>query len=113
MSWSRSIRPGVRLDTSLEGIWQGTQFQPIPVRTYRILQYLMRHRGHVIAQATLLHVGWPDDLRDTQDLYRHIHRIRQIIEPDPQHPRWLLTHKDSGYVLMTTPQLHGQGRKTS
>jgi two-component system response regulator VicR len=95
------IRLGVQIDDDLEGIWRDTQFLTLPARTYRILSYLVAHRNQIVATSTLLHVGWPDEPREAQDLYRHIHRIRDIVEMNPHHPRWLITRKDSGYILFS------------
>lgn len=97
----QTIRIGVQIDDDLEGVWYGMQFLTFPSRTYRILTYLMEHRDHVVAIPTLLRVGWPDEIRAAQDLYRHIHRIREIVETNPHHPQWLITRKDSGYILLS------------
>lgn len=108
MTQTISIRRGVRVDLDHEGVWQGRQFYPLPARTFRIMEYLIRHRDHVIPQSALLAVGWPDEPRVGQDLYRHIHRIRELVEVNPNRPQYLLTRKDRGYVLMTTPLIVGE-----
>ena len=95
-----SIRTGVRIDVDREGIWRGRHFDALPARTFRILNYLAEHANMVIPYAALLVVGWPNEPRVEQDLYRHIHRIRQSIEINPMHPSWLITRKDRGYMLL-------------
>lgn len=98
-----TIRRGVQVDLAYEGVWQGRQFHPLPARTFRIMQYLISHFDQVVPQPALLSIGWPDEPRVGQDLYRHIHRIRELIEVNPTRPQYLLTRKDRGYVFVTTP----------
>ena len=106
-----SIRPGVIVDLHREGVWRRRRFHAIPARTFRIMVCLIEHRDHVVSQPALLTVGWPDEPRVGQDLYRHIHRIRQLIESDPDRPQWLLTRKDRGYVLVSALLGHTRRKK--
>ena len=59
--------------------------------------YIVHHPNTVEEQ--LLAVGWPGELRVPDDLVRHIHRIRQVLEAHPRHPRRLVTYRAVGYCL--------------
>ncbi|MCL6562468.1 MAG: helix-turn-helix domain-containing protein [Firmicutes bacterium] len=99
------IRRGLVLDLAAQGLWHGRRFQPLSPVPFRILAYLAQHPNQVIPDRQLLAVGWPGEIRDAMDLYRQIYRIRKAIEPQPARPRWLLTHKNAGYLLRTRQPL--------
>lgn len=91
------LRPGVILDLALQGVWKGRHFIPLPPISFHILAYLAQHPNSVISESQLLAVGWPGEFRDPRDLYHPIHFLREVVEPDPRHPRWLLTRRTVGY----------------
>lgn len=94
----------IHIDFALHGVWRGRRFFPLPARTWVILAYLARHPNTVVADEQLLAVGWPGEPRVPDDLVRHIHRIRQLIEPHPRHPHKLVTYRGVGYCLRTSIQ---------
>jgi len=93
------ITSRIGVDFAKQGVWRGTRFIPLPVRTFAILAYLARHPNVVIPTDQLLAVGWPDEPRIPDDLTRHIHRIRQAIEMHPRHPQILVNRRRAGYCL--------------
>ena len=93
------IATEIGIDFALQGVWRGTRFIPLPPRTFAILAYLGRHADAVIPTEQLLAVGWPGELRVSDDLSRHIHRIRHAIEVHPNHPRILVNRRGAGYCL--------------
>lgn len=101
-----TLRPGVILDLALQGMWKGRRFIPLPSIPFRLLTYLAQHPNAVISESQLLAVGWPGEGRDPLDLYRQIYRIRHFIEPHPDHPRWLITHRNAGYWLRIRGPTH-------
>lgn len=67
---------------------------------FRLLEYLIDHRGTVITREELLENVWSlsgDTLSRTVDV--HIAGLRKKIEADPRYPRLLLTVKGAGYKL--------------
>lgn len=95
------LSPAAKIDPSQHIVWRGATPIYLPVRTWTILDYLVHHLGQLVASDVLLQIGWPDEPGHTQaDLYRHIRRIRQAIEPDSHHPKFLLTRRDFGYELL-------------
>jgi hypothetical protein len=64
-----------------------------------ILSRLLRADGAIIPKAALLADVWGYGPNvSTRTLETHIHRLRRKIEPDPKHPRKLLT-EEGGYRL--------------
>ncbi len=95
----RFVTSSIGIDFAQQGVWRGRRFIPLPARTFAILSYLARHPQSVIPSEQLLAVGWPGEPRVPEDLSRHIRRIRQTLERDPQHPRILVTRRGAGYCL--------------
>lgn len=65
---------------------------------WRLLYHLMQNAGWVVPHETLLSKVWGWEYRDeTQYLRLYITYLRQKIEPDMQHPRYILTERGTGY----------------
>lgn len=69
---------------------------------YRLLALLTCHQGHVILTSDLCEALWPRvDLEQARAyLHTYINRLRRTIEPDPEDPRYILTHHGLGYTFM-------------
>jgi DNA-binding response OmpR family regulator len=71
---------------------------------YRLLAYLAQNIGRVITQDLLLdHVWGVDYMGEGHMLQVNINRLRRKLEPDPTHPRYILTKIGIGYMLSTQP----------
>ncbi len=69
---------------------------------FRLLEYLLKHRGAVVTREELLESVWGlegDTLSRTVDV--HIAGLRKKIEADSRYPRFVLTVKGAGYKLAT------------
>lgn len=79
---------------------------------YRLLRALAQHPGMVVSHAHLLERVWGAGYgQETEFLWVYIRRLRRKIEPDPAHPRYILTAPGIGYQLADSPMLstnHGQ-----
>ncbi len=69
---------------------------------YRILAYLAQLAGRIVPQKRLLEHVW-GAMYEGEDhmLQVNINRLRHKLEPDPAHPRYLLTEPGVGYLLAT------------
>jgi two-component system phosphate regulon response regulator PhoB len=68
------------------------------VREFRLLEYLAAHRGRVFTRDQLLDAVWKETAFVTPrsvDVY--VRRLREKIEADPRHPRYLKTLRGTGY----------------
>ncbi len=68
------------------------------VREFRLLEYLARHRGRVFTRDQLLDAVWKDGSFVTpRSIDVFVRRLREKIELDPRHPRYLKTMRGIGY----------------
>lgn len=64
----------------------------------RLLFYLFERAGEICAFEEILENIWGWSYREsTQYVHVYISRLRRKIEPDPEHPRYLLTEHHIGY----------------
>jgi DNA-binding response OmpR family regulator len=68
------------------------------VREFRLLEYLARHRGRVFTRDQLLDAVWKEGSFVTpRSIDVFVRRLREKIERDPRHPRYLKTVRGVGY----------------
>jgi DNA-binding response OmpR family regulator len=73
-------------------------------REMEVLQYLAAHTERPVARDELLHKVWGYARQlglETRTVDIHIAKLRRKIEPDPSHPRYLVTVRGAGYRLLT------------
>jgi two-component system KDP operon response regulator KdpE len=67
-----------------------------------MLEMLVRHRGKLVGQRELLREVWgPAYETETHYLRVYLGQLRRKLEPDPAHPRHLLTEAGMGYRFRT------------
>lgn len=67
---------------------------------YRLLLQFITHRGEVLSPSWLLRTVWGREYEDEREvLWVTIARLRQKIEDDPRHPRYILTRHGEGYWM--------------
>ena len=74
--------------------------KPVALRPteYRLLYHLVQNAGWVMSHETLLSKVWGPEYRDESHYLRlYVTYLRQKIEPDPAHPRYILTERGVGY----------------
>ena len=77
----------------------GSEIHLTPIE-FDILRELARHSGKLVTQRQLLQAVWgPGYDLETHYLRVHVAHIRAKIEPDPSHPRYLITEPGVGYRL--------------
>jgi DNA-binding response OmpR family regulator len=71
---------------------------------YRLLRALAQYPGMVVSHTHLLERVWGAGYgQETEFLWVYIRRLRRKIEPDPAHPRYILTAPGVGYQLAEAP----------
>lgn len=76
-------------------------------REFDLLLALVMRRGCVVSRAELLRTVWgwcPDTTTHTIDI--HVSRLRQLIEPDPRAPRYILTVRPVGFLVPDEAAAH-------
>ena len=68
---------------------------------FDLLVHLMRNAHRVVPPSELVEVvrGYhPDDLIEARSIIKwYVHRLRQSVEPDPSHPRFIINVRGVGY----------------
>jgi DNA-binding response OmpR family regulator len=68
------------------------------VREFRLLEYLAMHRGRVLTRDQLLDAVWKETPFVTpRSIDVYVRRLREKIEADPRHPKYLKTLRGIGY----------------
>lgn len=71
---------------------------PTTVREFRLLEYLAAHRGRVLTRDQLLDAVWKETPFVTpRSIDVYVRRLREKIESDPRHPKYLKTLRGIGY----------------
>ncbi|NPV07874.1 MAG: response regulator transcription factor [Anaerolineae bacterium] len=70
----------------------------------RLLGALMQRAGEIVLSDELLRATWGTaDRKLAGRLHLYVHYLRHKVEPDPTHPRYILTRKKWGYVFQAGP----------
>jgi DNA-binding response OmpR family regulator len=74
----------------------------LPPKEFDLLRLLMANAGTVLTTDYLLDAVWGEEFAGAiQVLYVHIGWLRERIEPDPRHPRYVQTVRGVGYKFAT------------
>lgn len=73
----------------------------LTAKEYAILQKLSQERGRIVTIDALCDAVWQEENFGYENtLVVHIRRLREKIEEDPSHPKYLLTVRGLGYRLV-------------
>lgn len=73
---------------------------------YRLLYHLVNNAGRVLAHETLLAKVWGFEYRTEEHYVRlYVTYLRQKIESDPRHPRYILNERGLGYRFCDPKEL--------
>ena len=79
----------------------------LPHNEFSVLAVLVRHADEIIPHKRLLVEALGLDYADQDALLKvYIHHLRDKLEVDPAHPRYLLTHRSFGYAFTPSPGPH-------
>jgi two-component system, OmpR family, alkaline phosphatase synthesis response regulator PhoP len=69
-----------------------------------LLRYMVRSAGEIVSRKAILEEVWGlHEDTDTRAIDNFVVRLRRYIEPDPAHPRYLLTVRGVGYRFVAEP----------
>lgn len=90
----------IEIDASRHRIELDGEPLELTPKEYDLLVFLARNKGFVFNREQLLEKVWGYDYAgDTRTVDVHIRWLRQKIEADPHHPRFLITIRGTGYKL--------------
>jgi len=93
--------PDFVLDFANYRATRGEQEVRLTPTEWRLLSALAATPGHLVTHAQLLRAAWgPSYGRESNYLRVYANQLRRKLEPDPGHPRYLLTEPGIGYRLM-------------
>lgn len=73
---------------------------PLTRREYEVLAYLAHNAGKVMLHRQILPAVWGGQYGEEVDyVWTFVQRIRRKLEPDRQHPRYVLTETGVGYCM--------------
>src|SRR5260370_1122337 len=71
-------------------------------KEFEVLKYLVSNTGKVITHRALLQAVWGSASSEQTEYVRvFINQLRRKIEPDPQHPKYILTEPWVGYRFVS------------
>ena len=88
----------VRLDAGRREVTVHDRPVDLSRKEFDLLALLMSHSGQVVTREWCIdRLWWDQELTDTRTLDTHIKRLRRKVEPDPAHPRHLVTVRGVGF----------------
>lgn len=88
----------VEIDLESHVVKRGDTVAHLTSKEFSLLHYLLQNAGKVVSHRRILQAVWaPDYGNEVQHLRVCINQLRKKIEPDPSHPKFILTEPTSGY----------------
>ncbi len=89
---------GFRLDPVANRVVlpDGREVELTPIE-FRLLYTLARHAGRTLSHEQILSHVWGYEYGYSNQVAVYVRRLRTKIEPDPEHPRYLITARGVGY----------------
>ncbi len=92
------VDPDLKIDFSRHEVFVRGKKVVLRPTEYRLLYHLVNNAGHLLTHETLLSKVWGREYRDEAHYLRlYITYLRQKIEKDPAHPKYILTERGEGY----------------
>ncbi len=90
-----------KVDLGSGVVYRGDKEVTLTAKEYAIIQKLSENRGRIVTIDALCETVWQEgNFGYENTLIVHIRRLREKIEEDPSHPKFLLTVRGLGYKLV-------------
>ena len=66
-------------------------------REFKLLKYLVEHKGEAVTRAELLRAVWGFNYPSTRRVDMHVSNLRKKVESFPKDPRYIITEYSIGY----------------
>ena len=94
----RLIGGDLEVDLSARRVTRGGEPITLTPTEFKLLTALMRRAGEVVSPDELVREVWgPQYANEIGHVRRYMWHLRQKIEPDPEHPRYLHNERGFGY----------------
>ena len=88
----------VRVDFRRAEAYRGEEVVDLSAKEFKLLRYLIEHRGAALSRDELLNEVWGYDAAvSTRTVDVHVAWLRQKLEPNQRHPQFILTIHGLGY----------------
>ncbi|MBV9789583.1 MAG: response regulator, partial [Chloroflexi bacterium] len=96
---SRVLRAGgLEIDLQHQTVMRNGQLVPLSRTDWALLEFLVRHAGQILPHRMILQWVWGDAYTEELGYLRsYVKRLRDALEDDPKHPRYLQTESRLGY----------------
>jgi two-component system, OmpR family, KDP operon response regulator KdpE len=92
--------PDFTIDLSKGTVLRGGEQVRVTPTEWHLLELLAGNVGELVTQHEMLHQVWGEGYeKETQYLRVYIAQLRRKLEPDPAHPRYIITEPGLGYRL--------------
>jgi DNA-binding response OmpR family regulator len=90
----------VRIDFRRMEVTRAGEPEELSALEFRLLRFLIEHRGEVLSRERLLDEVWGYDAEVySRTVDQHVATLRKKLEPSPRRPRHLVTVHGAGYKL--------------
>jgi len=88
----------ITIDFAARTVTRGTSSAHLTPKELDLLRYLTQHANEAVPHRELLQAVWGPDYGDQVDYLRaFIKSLRKKVEPDPEHPQFIMTEPWIGY----------------
>ena len=88
----------IRIDFRRAEAFRGGDVIELSAKEFKLLRYLVEHRGMALSRDELLSEVWGYDAEvTTRTVDVHVAWLRQKLEANPRHPEFILTIHGLGY----------------
>jgi len=107
---SRIVRlDSVEIDLESHEVKRGETISHLTSKEFKLLHYFLQNAGKVVSHRRLLQAVWgPDYGNELEYLRVFINQLRKKVEPDPSHPKFILTEPSSGYRFTLSTKALGK-----
>jgi two-component system alkaline phosphatase synthesis response regulator PhoP len=89
----------IEVDPAQFQVYQAGRAVELTPTEFRLLRYLLAHPHRPVSRETLIEGVWGYDaeIGSGRTVDVHIRHLREKLEDDPAHPRWIVTVRGVGY----------------
>lgn len=89
----------LELNITTKEVRVDNQIVKLRPKEFMILELLMKHAGRVFSAQQIYEAVWNEEAINTETVMVHIRKLREKIELDPKHPRYLKVVWGIGYKI--------------
>lgn len=89
----------LELNSTTKEVRVDNQIVKLRPKEFMILELLMKHAGRVFSAQQIYEAVWNEEAINTETVVVHIRKLREKIELDPKHPRYLKVVWGIGYKI--------------